>query len=172
MGESESHPACLARLQESLRNIVSNHGWSVLPSGQSSSCSSSGDHHQGRSTATAALKTQDNEPPWGTHCSSEAGKCEDELFSRRVLDSFSERLSVNGCASSQDKQMVSAVERILVIKSVPQSEEPGALLLGFTLSLSMRALLKHSRQSEKKMSHAIRWFIWICFVPAALLLEK
>lgn len=136
---SESHPACLARLQESLRNIVSNHGWSVLTSSQSSSCSSSRDHRQRRSTATAALKRQDNEPPWGNHCSSEAGKCEDELFSRRVF-------LVNGCAGSQDKQVVCAAERILVIKSVPQSEEPGALLLGFTLSLSMRALLKHSRQ--------------------------
>lgn len=40
-------------------------------------------------------------------------------------------------------------ERILVIKGVPQSEEPRALLFGFTLSLSLGALLQ--KHAEKIM---------------------
>lgn len=40
-------------------------------------------------------------------------------------------------------------ERILVIKGVPQSEEPRALLFGFTLSFSLRAILeKHKKKSS------------------------
>lgn len=58
-----------------------------------------------------------------------------------------------------------SVKRILVIESVPQSEEPGALLLGFTLSFSMGTLLKHTTQW--KMIHVIRSVIWLCFAPQA-----
>lgn len=37
-----------------------------------------------------------------------------------------------------------------MIKGVPQSEEPGALLLGFTLSISVRTLLKtHTQKSNE-----------------------
>lgn len=43
----------------------------------------------------------------------------------------------------------SSWERILVIESVPQSEEPGALLLGSARPFSMRALLE-TQQTAKE----------------------
>lgn len=62
--------------------------------------------------------------------------------------------SSNSCGLKADdthKFFVSVkqdTERILVIKCVPQSEEPRTLLFGFTLSFSLSAILQEHNKKK------------------------